>query len=90
MLSSIDCTSNPADWSARIADSRPGPGPLTTTETDCVCYNCEAVCNSISKDCPSCGTRLETKAFSDLNPLPFIAAVCASFLMVGVVIGAAA
>ena len=55
-----------------------------------ICHNCEAVCNSISKECPGCGTRLETKAFSDVNPLPFIAAVCASFLMVGVMIGAAA
>ena len=55
-----------------------------------VCYNCEAVCNSISKECPSCGTRLEAKVTGSFNPLPFIAAVCASFLMLGVMVGAAA
>ena len=55
-----------------------------------ICYTCEAVCNSISKECPSCGTGLEAKVFGNFNPLPFIAAVCASFLMVGVMIGTAA
>ena len=55
-----------------------------------ICYTCEAVCNSSNKECPSCGTRLEAEVFGDFNPLPFIAAVCASFLMVGVMIGAAA
>ena len=55
-----------------------------------ICYSCEAVCNSISEECPSSGTRLEAKVFGDFNPLPFIAAVCASFLMVGVMIGTAA
>ena len=54
-----------------------------------ICCSCEAVCNSISKECPSCGTRLEARAMDAFNPLPFIAAVCASFLMVGVMIGAA-
>jgi uncharacterized protein (DUF983 family) len=55
-----------------------------------VCYACEAVCNSVNKECPSCGARLEAKAYGDFNPLPFIAAVCASFLMVGVMLGTAA
>ena len=55
-----------------------------------ICYTCEAICNSVSKDCPSCGTRLEGKVNGSFNPLPFIAAVCASFLMIGVMVGAAA
>ena len=55
-----------------------------------ICYSCEAVCNSISEECPSCGTRLATKVTGDFNPLPFIAAVCASFLMIGVMVGAVA
>ena len=55
-----------------------------------ICYSCEAVCNSISEECPSCGTRLAAEVTSDFNPLPFIAAVCASFLMIGVMVGAAA
>jgi hypothetical protein len=55
-----------------------------------ICYSCEAVCNSISEECPSCGTRLAAKVTSDFNPLPFIAAVCAPFLMIGVLVGAAA
>ena len=54
-----------------------------------ICYSCEAVCNSISEECPSCGTRLAAKVTGEFNPLPFIAAVCASFLMIGVVVGAA-
>jgi hypothetical protein len=53
-------------------------------------YSCEAVCNSITEKCPSCGTRLEAKVTGSFNPLPFIAAVCASFLMIGVMVGAAA
>ena len=55
-----------------------------------ICYSCEAVCNSISKECPSCGTSLAAKVTGDFNPLPFIAAVCASFLMIGVMVGAVA
>ena len=55
-----------------------------------ICYTCDAVCNSISEECPSCGARLEAKAYGDFDPLPFIAAVCAPFLMVGVMIGTAA
>jgi hypothetical protein len=54
-----------------------------------ICYSCEAVCNSISEGCTSCGTRLAAKVTDEFNPLPFIAAVCASFLMIGVVVGAA-
>jgi len=54
-----------------------------------ICYSCEAVCNSISEECPSCGTRLAAKVTGEFNLLPFIAAVCASFLMIGVVVGAA-
>jgi RNA polymerase subunit RPABC4/transcription elongation factor Spt4 len=55
-----------------------------------ICYSCEVVCNSTIKECPSCGTRLEAKVTGDFNPLLFIAAVCASFLMVGIMVGAAA
>ena len=33
MTSRIDFTSIPIVWSARIADSRPAPGPLTFTST---------------------------------------------------------
>src|SRR5699024_5623916 len=33
VTSRIAVTSNPADCNARIADSRPGPGPLTVTST---------------------------------------------------------
>ena len=33
VTSLIAVISRPADWSARIADSRPGPGPLTVTST---------------------------------------------------------
>ena len=55
-----------------------------------ICYPCEAVCNSISEECSSCGTRLATKVTGEFNPLPFIAAVCASFLMIGVMVGAVA
>ena len=55
-----------------------------------ICYPCEAVCNSISEECASCGTRLAAEVTSDFNPLPFIAAVCASFLMIGVIIGTTA
>ena len=58
--------------------------------TQKICYSCEAVCNSISKECPSCGTSLAAKVTGEFNPLPFIAAVCASFLMIGVMVGAAA
>jgi hypothetical protein len=33
VTSRIDLTSIPTAWSARIADSRPAPGPLTRTST---------------------------------------------------------
>ena len=33
VTSLIAVTSKPADCNARIADSRPGPGPLTVTST---------------------------------------------------------
>ena len=36
VTSVIDRTFNPDDWSARIADSRPGPGPFTNTSTVCM------------------------------------------------------
>ena len=55
-----------------------------------VCHNCGAVCNSLSKDCPSCGTSLTPKTAGNYNPMPFIAAVCASYLMIGLMILAAA
>ena len=58
--------------------------------TEKICYSCEVVCNSTIKECPSCGTRLVARVTGDFNPLLFIAAVCASFLMVGIMIGAAA
>jgi len=63
---------------------------ILTIMSQKICYSCEAVCNSISKECPSCGTRLAANVTGDINPLPFIAAVCASFLMIGVMVGAVA
>jgi len=55
-----------------------------------ICFTCEAVCNSISDNCPSCGVPLERKVQPSPNPMPFIAAACASILMIGVMIGVAA
>jgi len=55
-----------------------------------ICFTCEAVCNSISDDCPSCGVPLERNLQASPNPMPFIAAACASILMIGVMIGVAA
>jgi len=55
-----------------------------------ICYSCEAVCTSLSEDCTSCGSSLSPKTLGTFNPLPFIAAVCAAFLMIGVMIGTAA
>ena len=53
-------------------------------------YSFEADCNCITEECPSCGTRLEAKINGSFKPLPLLVAVCASFLMVGVMIGVAA
>jgi len=55
-----------------------------------ICYTCEAVCNSLSDNCPSCGVPGEQKVQASPNPMPFIAAACASILMIGVMIGVAA
>ena len=55
-----------------------------------ICYTCEAICNSISDNCPSCGVPLERKVQPSPNPMPFIAAACASILVIGVMIGVAA
>ena len=55
-----------------------------------ICYTCEAVCNSLSDKCPSCGVTLEQEVQPSPNPMPFIAAACASILMIGVMIGVAA
>jgi hypothetical protein len=63
---------------------------ILTIMSQKICYSCEAVCNSIGKECPSCGTRVAANVTGDFNPLPFIAAVCASFLMIGVMVGAVA
>jgi len=54
-----------------------------------ICHACEAVYSSISDSCPSCGTCFVSKPLTKHNPLPFIAAACASFLMFGVVLGVA-
>ena len=35
-MSLIDVTFKPADCTARIADSRPAPGPWTLTSTSCI------------------------------------------------------
>lgn len=55
-----------------------------------ICYNCEAVCSSLSEDCPSCGTSLSSKTLDSFNLMPWFVAFCASFLMIGALIGAAA
>jgi len=54
-----------------------------------ICLACEAVYSSVSDSCPSCGTCFVSKPLTKHNPLPFIAAACASFLMFGVVLGVA-
>ena len=36
VTSVIESTFRPVAWSARMADSRPGPGPFTKTSTDCI------------------------------------------------------
>ena len=55
-----------------------------------ICYTCEAICNSLSEDCPSCGTLLSSTTVNNFNLMPLIVAVCASFLIIGAMIGAAA
>jgi len=55
-----------------------------------ICYTCEAVCNSISDNCPSYGVPLERNFQASPNPMQFIVAECASILMIGVMIGVAA
>ena len=39
--------------------------------------------------CPSCGTSLAAGVKDTVNPMPLIAAVCASIVVFGIMIGAA-
>lgn len=54
-----------------------------------LCYTCEAACNSINRECPSCGTSLAAGVKDTVNPMPLIAVVCALIVVFGIMIGAA-
>src|SRR5437016_6828520 len=65
VTSLIDLMSSPDAASARMADSRPAPGPLTFTSTErtpCSCANCAAFC---AATCAANGVPLR----EPLNPI---------------------
>src|SRR5688572_21805077 len=59
-------TLRPAEFSARTADSRPGPGPQTRTSTDLTPYSCAAVPARSAATCAANGVLLREPR----NPQP--------------------
>jgi hypothetical protein len=87
VTSVIERTFKPEDCSARIADSRPGPGPFTNTSTVCIPWSIARRAAPSALICAAYGVLLR----DPLNPavpalphemaLPFISVIVTSVLL---------